>query len=100
MDYKTDCLIQYGLVIYNKNNKFIKDVFRSYFKTYIDTRDNATLSDAKIYTNEEIQKVNNTITTLDEKVEDYNRNTHELITNVSNGIINDYKTEIKNERET
>ena len=22
MDYKTDCLIQYGLVIYNKNNKF------------------------------------------------------------------------------
>lgn len=36
MDYKTDCLIQYGLVIYNKNNKFIKDVFRAYFKTYID----------------------------------------------------------------
>ena len=36
MDYKTDCLIQYGLVIYNKNNKFIKNVFRAYFKTYID----------------------------------------------------------------
>ncbi len=36
MVYKTNCLIQYGLVIYNKNSKFIKDVFRAYFKTYID----------------------------------------------------------------
>ena len=36
ISYKTNCLIKYGLLIYNKDNKFIKDVFATYFKTYID----------------------------------------------------------------
>lgn len=36
ISYKTNCLIKYGLIIYNKDNKFIKDVFATYFKTYID----------------------------------------------------------------
>ena len=34
ISYKTNYLIKYGLFIYNKNNKFIKDVFATYFKTY------------------------------------------------------------------
>ena len=36
ISYKTNCLIKYGLLIYNKDNKFIRDVFATYFKTYID----------------------------------------------------------------
>ena len=34
ISYKTNCLIKYGLFTYNKTNKFIKDVFATYFKTY------------------------------------------------------------------
>ena len=36
ISYKTNYLIKYGLFIYNKDNKFIRDVFATYFKTYID----------------------------------------------------------------
>ena len=35
-DYKINCLVDYGVVIYNEDSKFIKQVFRNYFRTYID----------------------------------------------------------------
>ena len=36
MSYKTNCLIEYTLVIYNKENSFIKKVLQEYFNIYID----------------------------------------------------------------
>jgi len=63
---------------------------------YVDNQDDKVLSEASIYTDGKIQEVNNTIHDLDEKVEDYNRNTNKLLDDVSEGIIRDYTTAINN----
>lgn len=36
MDYKVNCLIRIGIFFFQKDNSFIKKVFRGYFYTYID----------------------------------------------------------------
>lgn len=36
MSYKTNCLIEYTLIVYNKDNKFIRKVLAKYFSVYID----------------------------------------------------------------
>ena len=36
MNYKINRLTNYGVLVYHENSIFIKQVFKAYFKTYVD----------------------------------------------------------------